>query len=342
MLNKAIKAIICLGVLIFCCALFWRYQSAIHIRIESFKAEREQKSLYEWMHKDIDKISELPSLQDDTTQFYAKYRLIAHAGGAIEGKCYTNSKEAFEYSYQKGNRIFDADLAFTSDSVLVLRHSWSDYLETEDVDSKSLRRWIDANGQHRTSQSNVNIPTYDEFSSNLIHKLYTPMNCKDLIMFMQEHQDVYVAPDMKMQSPDVGYKYFIDLCEELDAMDVLDRIIVTVYTFEHYNDICQIYPFSNSTLRQFAGSHLKGLRTTHNYYELVNFCINNNIHTISLSACFANDEGVQMLMSKGINVYIAVCDYWTDFIEYEKLGFKGAISNSLYESDYTKIGGNVE
>ncbi len=336
MLNKAIRTAICLGVLIFCCAIFWRYKSAIHVRIDNFMTERKQKRLYEWMHKDLDKISELSSLQDDSTHFYTKYRLIAHAGGTIEGRCYTNSKEAFEYSYQKGNRIFDADLAFTSDSILVLRHSWKDYLETEEVLLSSVCKSIDANGQPQLTKNMEYVPTYDEFNSNLIHKLYTPMNCEDLILFMQEHQDVYVAPDMKMQLPDVGYKYLIDLCKEIGAMDVLSRIIVTVYTFDHYNKVSQIYPFSNKNIRQFAGSH------AHNYYELTRFCIENNIHAVSLSACFADDEGVQMLISRGINVYIAVCDYWTDFIVYEKLGFRGAVSNSLYESNYLKVVEDVE
>lgn len=58
-----------------------------------------------------------------------KYNVIAHSGGGIEGKVYTNSKEAMELAYSNGTRMFDIDLRFTSDEKLVLRHSWTDDLE---------------------------------------------------------------------------------------------------------------------------------------------------------------------------------------------------------------------
>ena len=83
-------------------------------------------------------------------EWYKKYHIISHGGGEIGGKCNTNSAEAWEKSYLKGNRIFDADLAFTGDHILVLRHEWSDDL-----------------GQDNISEDRI--PDYEEFMNTPIH-----------------------------------------------------------------------------------------------------------------------------------------------------------------------------
>jgi len=41
--------------------------------------------------------------------------IIAHAAGAVNGRTYTNSLEAFEYNYAKGHRFFEVDFSWTSD-----------------------------------------------------------------------------------------------------------------------------------------------------------------------------------------------------------------------------------
>lgn len=51
---------------------------------------------------------------------------IAHAGGAIDGKTYTNSIEALDANYAAGFRFFEIDLIFTRDDKLVALHDWDD------------------------------------------------------------------------------------------------------------------------------------------------------------------------------------------------------------------------
>ena len=50
---------------------------------------------------------------------------IAHALGEYNGIFYSNSKEAFENSYKKGFRQFEADLTKTSDGRVVCFHAYS-------------------------------------------------------------------------------------------------------------------------------------------------------------------------------------------------------------------------
>lgn len=92
----------------------------VFYRAESYFIERNQ-FIYRNDKANID-LSTYSPIISDSGEWYKKYHIISHGGGEIGGKCNTNSAEAWEKSYLKGNRIFDADLAFTGDHILVLRH----------------------------------------------------------------------------------------------------------------------------------------------------------------------------------------------------------------------------
>jgi len=51
---------------------------------------------------------------------------IAHAGGAINGKTYTNSYDALDLNIKKGFLYFEIDFSFTKDNKLVCIHDWED------------------------------------------------------------------------------------------------------------------------------------------------------------------------------------------------------------------------
>ena len=55
---------------------------------------------------------------------WTKYKYIAHALGGVGGKTYTNSIQAFEHNYNKGFKVFEVDLDFTSDDELIAWHSF--------------------------------------------------------------------------------------------------------------------------------------------------------------------------------------------------------------------------
>ena len=63
-----------------------------------------------------------PSFRTPTPSF--EVHRVAHAGGGIQGKTYTNSLEALSYNISKGFKYFELDFSFTRDGKLVCLHDW--------------------------------------------------------------------------------------------------------------------------------------------------------------------------------------------------------------------------
>lgn len=253
--------------------------------------------------------------------------LLLTVGGGINGMSYTNSLEAWEYHYARGTRVFDADLSFTSDSVLVLRHGWNDNLEQTSEPIKAGKYIKDRNGSVGYKMRKPYLMDFQTFKKTYIHFLYSPQSVHDMIHFMKIHPDVYMATDIKSDNLTKGYLDVVKCANDSNATDVLDRIIVSVYTDNDLSVVQRCYPFKHIVIRQY-------INHPHNYSELASLCIRNNIHVVNVSACYAEDEGVKWLHSKGIHTYIAVVDYLSDMRDYIKLGFEGCVSNYIDEDTY--------
>ena len=105
------------------------------------------------IYKNSNLINKLDSIEDEETAWYTKYHFISHSGGGIDGKNFSNSLEAWNESYEKGNRLFDVDMMFTQDGVLVARHDGIN-LETTDLKMGDSSIVIDANGILQFQQNN--------------------------------------------------------------------------------------------------------------------------------------------------------------------------------------------
>lgn len=104
--------------------------------------------------------------------------MICHALGiSEEGDPKSNSLEAFLYNYERGQRIFEADLAVTSDNVMVLRHDWS-----EDYGQADALGW---RGEEKP------IPDFETFMNARIYGKYAPLSLQDMYRLMDEYEDVY-------------------------------------------------------------------------------------------------------------------------------------------------------
>lgn len=134
--------------------------------------------------------------------------LIAHAGGAVDSCVYTNSREALEKACEQGYRFIEFDLLFTSDSVLVAAHSWSDF---------NLMTGFVHYGD--------SIPSYSDFSARRIYDSYTPISANEINAFFESHDSLYLVTD-KLSDPDVLQYYFPNLKE---------RMVVEAFSYEHYS-----------------------------------------------------------------------------------------------------------
>ena len=257
-------------------------------------------------HRHSTEISDIPPLTSQGDEWFSKYHFIAHNGGIIHGRLKSDSLEAWHMSYSRGIRIIDADLAFTSDNYLVLRHSWNDNLEQSYFPGR---------------------PALKDFKNSLIFMKFRPMTAEDMINFMLSHDDLYVAVDSK-SPPEKVYPALVQAARNLNAEKVLARIIVSLYRTDDVHKVKSVYPFQHFVLRQYGWQH--------NWYKLAEFCIKNNIHVVNIfDFVIDNDpEGVKILTSKGIHVYAAIINSLRQLQAYKNLGITGAVSDYLSESDW--------
>lgn len=238
----------------------------IHKIRQDYRERKARAEEYNMMHEKRCELDTLSVTDDDSTAWYNKYHVIAHGGGGVSGKCYTNSIESWDYSYSKGIRVIDADVRFTSDSILVLRHYWGDNLELNDTRMGDSHLWLDNNG-HMQYLVEENVLDYNSFINGKEFFIFTPMSVLDMLNYMSSHEDLYVSIDAKNKR-DNNYNIYsklVELAFENKASHLLDRCIANFYSFEDYYNVMRLYPFKNIVMRQYA-------EWPQNYYDLVSFC----------------------------------------------------------------------
>jgi len=117
-------------------------------------------------------------------------RFIAHAGGSIDGRRYTNSLEALDNSYQTGFRFFELDIVKTSDNHFVAAHDWE--------------YWQKLSGHDGPLP-----PTRQVFKGTKLIGKYTPLDMDDINTWFANHQDAVLVTD-KVNNPKRFSGEFVD------------------------------------------------------------------------------------------------------------------------------------
>lgn len=141
-----------------------------------------------------------------------EHEYIAHAGGAIDGYIYTNSKEALERAVADGYRFVEFDLLMTADSVLVAAHTWKEFNEITGYST-----WGDS------------VPTVNEFRTRRIYGKYTPLTANDIYAFFVENKNIFLVTD-KMSDADILEAYFPNM---------KDRMVVEAFSYNDFKELCQ-------------------------------------------------------------------------------------------------------
>ena len=143
--------------------------------------------------------------------------IIAHAGGAIDGNAYTNSREAIERNYAQGTRLFELDFNLTSDGHWVAAHDWS-------------------NWKNKTGFTGELPPTRDEFmslprtykkASWSIEGEYSAIDMTGLEAFLSQHDDAVIVTDMK------ELEKFPDFVDTILASLKAEQLIFQAYSIEN-------------------------------------------------------------------------------------------------------------
>lgn len=145
---------------------------------------------------------------------------IAHGLGGIDGKSITNSREAFEKSYQSGKRVVEADLMFTADGELVAFH-------------EGIEQWFGWKKKIYEMRA-------DEFLREKLFGKFSTMTFENLLSLLEDHSDVWLIIDTK-DNFDKSLTEMVRLVN-IHNPDLLKRIIPQVYREDDVNFIQKEYP----------------------------------------------------------------------------------------------------
>lgn len=200
---------------------------------------------------------------------------IAHACGGIDGKTYTNSKDAFLLNYANGHRVFEVDFNLSNDGVLIAAHNEHDWRQ----------------------MTNSDLPyTSENFNQTLLHDQYESLNCAEVIELMAEYPDIYIVTDTKDQSQEKAMLAFSQLvyCAKQTHPQVLDRIIPQIYNEEMLSWISSIYPFKSVIFTLYA--------TSWSPESVLNFCMNSGVRFITMPAAKVSADTLCLWDTIGIHV----------------------------------------
>lgn len=152
-------------------------------------------------------------------------RFIAHAGGAISGKTYTNSLDALNNSYAKGLKLFELDISETSDGYYVAAHDW--------------QHWSNITGY----KGNLP-PNRETFLKQKIYENFTPLDMDGINQWFKVHPDAILVTD-KINEPKKFSNQFIDkkrlMMELFDVNSVVEGIeagiLASMPTGDMWDDI---------------------------------------------------------------------------------------------------------
>jgi len=240
--------------------------------------------------------------------------LIVHALGGIDDKTHLNSKEGFEYVLSKGYTLFEADFRFTSDDILVLRHSWEDTLGQDNLTGEA--------------------PAFEEFISTKMYGKYTPLSFEDLLYLMNDNEEIYIVTDTKYTGEKKVRKEFLYILEktrELGMEEVLDRFIIQIYNEEMLSVIREIYPFREYIFTLYKLYKKEGDQLDLN--EIAEFCSENDIKTVTVPKARVNSGLIDIMDKHGIAVYTHTVNSMKEYKKFTELGVKGFYSDFLEPGD---------
>lgn len=236
--------------------------------------------------------------------------LIAHALGEAEGKIELNTKEAFLSSWENGYRVVEADFAYTSDNVLVLRHDF-------EKEGSYYRLEIEPEGKlvmdSKTFQKTPAVFTQ------------TPLTAVDLISLMIEYPDMYVVTDTKSTDKTTVQKQFRDLKQiavNMGAPEILERIIPQIYKKEMLGWVKEVHSFSDWIFTLY-------LISNPDYQEIANFCAENGIDTVTIHYNRATKANIETLKAKGLKVYVHTINRYLYMKELLELGADGIYTDRI-------------
>lgn len=152
--------------------------------------------------------------------------LIGHALGGVEGKTYTNSREAFVQSVLAGRTIVEVDLQFTRDGIVAFH-------------DEVLSRFME-------SDARTDSLTTDEFLEHRVLGAYTPLSLEQLLELLQRHPNVTLITDTKRNTATM-LATVVKIARRKDPA-LLERIVPQIYDLKELAQINVAHHFPRVVL----------------------------------------------------------------------------------------------
>lgn len=239
-------------------------------------------------------------------EWYEKYPIISHAGGAIGEVSYTNSKEAFENSLAKGHKVFEVDFLYTSDNHLVARHNWNDEI-TEGF-------------------SRDNKPDYETFMNTKIYDMYTPLSVENIIGYMEKNKDIYVVTDIKEKDYVSVLNTIVDTAKanSSDYKNILDRFVIQFYKYDQIDKIKSVEEFDKYILTLYRIKE-----EDRDFEKISKFCVENDVKVLTIPRKSAVKENIDIAKAYGLYTYTHTINSGKGVIKFEMRGIHGVYTDSV-------------
>lgn len=226
---------------------------------------------------------EPPEGERSAPEILAEAQIIAHGMGAMEGVATLNCLEGFQQQYERGVRVFEADLRLTSDLQVVLRHDWR-------------AGW-------QAGISETQIPSLTAFLNRPILERYTPLSFRDLLLLMEEYPDICVITDSKFTDAEIvtlQFEAMLEDARELGLSYLFDRMIIQVYSELMYKVVDNIHPFPHYIYTLYA----EGFgRTEEAFREIAAFCEESGILGVTMWDYWWDESYLPIAQEYGLRVF---------------------------------------
>lgn len=228
-------------------------------------------------------------------QNWHNYDYVAHGLGAYGTHLVSNSADAMLFNYYNGQKVFEVDLIYTSDDVLIANHDWR-------IGPMKYQRFVENNDK-------------DDALSMI--------SFAELVDYMVMYPDMYIVTDTKYIDQATYAKQFADINRILEEKGVdKNRVIPQVYTIEMYNYLANKYDF---------GEYIWTLYQV--YYtdtEVVNLVKNTKISTITMGEPRVNQPFINKLKNMGLYTYVHTINDQDVANRYLQMGLDGVYTDKLY------------
>ncbi|WP_066500562.1 sulfatase-like hydrolase/transferase [Abyssisolibacter fermentans] len=224
-----------------------------------------------------------------------KEKLIAHAGGRLDGNTYTNCLEALNKSYDNQHRLIEVDFEWTTDGKLVCLHSWDGFVKK--FFGKTSKKY-----------------SYDEFKNFKMMNGWHQLTIEDIAKWLREHKDARIVTDVKADN----IKALKIIKEQYP--DVLDNIIPQIYHIEEYIKVQEL-GYKDIILTLYMSNYSDE--------QIIDFVTRHDVYAITMPIDKAKTQLPKKLDEVNVFSYTHTVNEVSELEEFYKYGIDGFYTDDI-------------